>query len=168
MYQSNPAYKNSEIEIPERNYFVSEISKFFNLSDYEIEKLENNCTAKIIASIPFAANCFEPKRTTIAHICLYLAEIKGFQKYCSHKHSDNLSVMNRLSFIFAFGGGDKKSIEHGMNMLAYIMIESYHNSMLHDKENNIHAMVKFILENVMVEQKPDQHQYRKTDQELVL
>lgn len=25
-----------------------------------------------------------------------------------------------------------------MNMLAYIMIENYHNSMLHDKENNIH------------------------------
>lgn len=138
MFNSNLAHQFYDAEIPEWDYFISEITKVFNLSDIEIKRLSNSTTAKLIAAIPFAAHCYEPERTAIAHLCLYIAEIKGFQKYCSHQYSDNITVFNRLSFISTFEKGNEKTIEHGMNMLAYIMIEGYHKSMQYDKKNNIY------------------------------
>lgn len=138
MYNSNLAYKINDVKVPEWDYFVNEIAIVFNLSEKETERLAKSNTAKLIAAIPFAAQCYEPERTAITHLCLYIAEIKGFQKYCSHQYSDNSTVFKRLAFISTFQGGNEKVIKHGMNMLAYIMIEGYHKSMQYDKENNIY------------------------------
>lgn len=138
MYNSNLAIKNNEYEIPEWDYFVTEIKNVFNLSQKEFQKLRNSSTAKLIAAIPFAAGCYEPERTAIAHLCLYEVELKGFLKHCSHTQSDDKDIFNRLAFIGTFEGGNEKIIEYGMNMLAYIMIEGYHKSERSDRHNNVY------------------------------
>ena len=101
---SNLALKNEEKfwDLPQWTYLVKETAKVFRLTDKEICKLENSNTAKIIATIPFEAKCKDPERTAIAHLCLYVAEIQGYQKFCSHQISDDANLFNRLSFISTF------------------------------------------------------------------
>lgn len=91
-----------------------------------------------IATIPFVAGCRKPERTAIAHLVIYEAEIKGFQKYYSHLPSDDDDIFNRLGFISTFEGGNPAIIEHGLNILAYIMVEGYNRSKEKDVQNNIY------------------------------
>lgn len=132
------SYQINEWKLPEWNYLVNEISNVFRFSDDEKNRFENSYTARLIASIPFEAGCNEPERTAIAHLCLYVAEIKGFQKYCSHLPSDDSDIFNRLAFISTFEGGNKEIINHGMNILALIMLEGYKNSINKDKIHNVY------------------------------
>lgn len=140
MYNSNLALKNNQSpwNLKEWDYLVTEISNVFRFTNEEKDVFSNNPTAKLIASIPFVANCIEPERTAIAHLCLYVAELKGFQKYCSHVPSDDSDIFNRLAFISTFEGGNKTIIEHGMNILALIMIENYKRTEKSDKANGIY------------------------------
>ena len=125
-------------EILDWNYFVSELTKVFRLNAFEQQQLKNSITAKIIAVIPFSADCKDANRTAIAHLCIYLTEIKGFQKYCAHISSDDKNLFKRLSLISNFEGGKQPIIEKGMNLLSYIMLEHYHETCEHDRKNDIY------------------------------
>ena len=73
------SYNEQSWNLPEWNYLVDGVSKVFKFDEEEKYKIENSNTAKIIATLPFEAQCKEPERTAIAHLCLYVAEIKGFK-----------------------------------------------------------------------------------------
>lgn len=145
MNRTNLAYQNDDFEtdnsmkklqeIPDATweYFVQEMKKVFRFTRKETKWFRNCKTAKLIATIPFAGGCDEPERTAIAHLCIYLAEIRGFQKYYAHLPSDDCDLFKRLGFISTFEGGNKDVIEYGMNLLALIMIEGYHRSEEKDK-----------------------------------
>lgn len=120
------------------NYFVKEMKKVFRFTHKETKWFKNCKTAKLIATIPFAAGCDEHGRTAIAHLCIYMAEIRGFQKYYAHLPSDDINLFKRLGFISTFEGGDKDIIEYGMNLLALIMIEGYHKSENEDRKNGVY------------------------------
>lgn len=130
--------KSNRLEIPEWNYLVEETKSVFKLTESETERLYQSKTARIIAAIPFAAGCEEAERTAILHLCAYMAEIRGFQKFCSHLKSDDESLYKRLEMISHFNGGDKKVIEHGMDMLAFIMLKGYKASKEADAANGIY------------------------------
>ena len=138
MNNSNLAEKLSSEDFTEWGYLATETARVFNLTKNEAEILYKSNTAKIIAAIPFAANCKEPERTAIAHLCIYEAEIKGFQQYYAHLPSDDADIFNRLAFISTFEGGNQSVIEHGMNMLAYIMVEGYNRSREKDLRNGVY------------------------------
>lgn len=140
MYQTNLAFKNENeiLTTEDWNYFVSEISKVFRFTQKETEWFSNCKTAQLIATIPFAAECIEPERTAIAHLCLYIAEVKGFQKYCAHVPADDNDIYNRLAFISTFEGGNKTIIKSGMSLLALIMLEGYYNTMEEDEKKHIY------------------------------
>lgn len=138
MNETNIAKKIELNNFIEWNYLATETAKVFNLSNKESEILYNSNTAKIIAKIPFAAGCKEPERTAIAHLCIYEAEIRGFQKYYAHHPSDDEDLFNRLAFISTFEEGNQAIIEHGMNILAYIMIEGYKRSKDKDLKEGIY------------------------------
>ncbi len=65
-------------------------------------------------------------------------ELKGFQKYYAHLPCDDANIFNRLSFISTFDGGNQAVIEHGMYMLALIMLEGYRKSMKKDIQDKIY------------------------------
>ena len=132
------SYNEQNWNLPEWNYLVDEVSKVFKFDEEEKYQFENSNTARIIATIPFEANCNEPERTAIAHLCLYVAEKRGFQKYCSHLPSDDSDFFNRLAFISTFDGGNREIINHGMNILALIMLEGYKISSKQDRNNNVY------------------------------
>ena len=131
----NSMKKLQEIPVVTWEYFVQEMKKVFRFTRKETKWFRNCKTAKLIATIPFAAECDEPERTAIAHLCIYLAEIRGFQKYYAHLPSDDSDLYKRLGFISTFEGGNREIIEYGMNLLALIMIEGYHRSEQKDKQN---------------------------------
>lgn len=126
-----------DVQMPEGmwDYLVEEMKKVYRFTRKETKWFRNCKTAKLIATIPFAAECDEPERTAIAHLCIYLAEIRGFQKYYAHLPSDDSDLYKRLGFISTFEGGNREIIENGMNLLALIMIEGYHRSEEIDKQN---------------------------------
>lgn len=132
------SYQSNIWTFPDWDYYVEEISNVFRFTREERLRFENSYTAKLIATIPFEAECKEPERTAIAHLCIYVAEIQGFQKYYAHLPSDDNDVFNRLFRISTFEGGNQDIIDHGMNILALIMIERYRKSMNKDKSNNIY------------------------------
>lgn len=66
------------------------------------------------------------------------AEIRGFQKNYAHLPSDDDDIFNRLAFISNFDGGNPAIIEHGMYILAYIMVEGYKRSKEKDLKNEIY------------------------------
>ena len=135
---NNLAYKQDELCVPEWHYFITEIQKVYRLTDDEVEKLSNNQTAKIIAAIPFFAGCYRPEVTAIAHLSLYMNELKGFQKYCACNMLDDSDLYERLEPISHFRGGDQKIIQCGMDTLAYIMVEGYHKSAKADLEDGVY------------------------------
>lgn len=162
---TNLAIKEEEFIISEWDYFVSEIQKIYRLTDEETEKLSNNSTARIIAAIPFIAGCYRPEVTAIAHLSLYMNEIKGFQKYCACSMLDDNDIYERLEPISHFRGGDKKIIKCGMDTLAYIMVEGYHKSAKSDAANdnynpfnsgnwNYHILKKMLTKAVFVDFNP--------------
>lgn len=143
MYNSNLAYadKSRDIQIPKWSYLIAETSKVFRLTIDEIVQLQNSPTAKIIASIPFVAGCNNPERIAISHIGIYLMELKGFQDYCCHLPTDDTNIYKRLERISHFDGGNKRIIEHGMAILAVIMLEGYKKSVQKDIRNNVYNPV---------------------------
>ncbi|MCF0124780.1 MAG: hypothetical protein HUJ68_03320 [Clostridia bacterium] len=140
MNQTNVALKFNREEFfsKEWDYLISETSKVFRLTNEETEKLFNNQTARLIATIPFAAHCLLPERTAIAHLGLYLMELKGYQQYCAHLPSDDADIFSRLEPISNFWGGDEKVIKHGMYLLALIMLEGYKKSAKKDIKNGVY------------------------------
>lgn len=138
MINTNLAEKLENNVFEEWEYLAEETARVFSLSGKEEKQLYNSNTAKIIAAIPFVAGCNEPERTAIAHLCIYEAEIKGFQKYCAHLPNDDDNIFNRLAFISTFDGGNPAIIQHGMNILAFIMIENYNRSKEKDLKEGIY------------------------------
>ncbi len=136
METENDSTTTKELEMPEDvwDYLVTEMQTVFRFSRKETKWFRNCKTAKLIATIPFAAGCDEPERTAIAHLCIYMAEIRGFQKYYAHLPSDDINLFKRLDFISTFEGGNPNVIEHGMNLLAFAMIEGYHKSETIDRK----------------------------------
>ena len=120
------------------DYMVCEMAVIFRMTEDESRRFAESGTAKIIATLPFAAGCSEPERTAVLHLCMYVAEIRGVQKYFAHLPSDDKDVFSRLGCIADFEGGDKDIIEHGMCMLALIMLEGYKRSECFDKTNGIY------------------------------
>lgn len=135
---TNLAFKKVVYEIPEWDYFVSEIKTIYRLTDEEAAEFADSKTAKIIAAIPFVAGCYRPEVTAIAHLSLYMNELKGFQKYCACNMLDDSDLYERLEPISHFRGGDQKIIQCGMDTLAYIMVEGYHKSAKADLEDGVY------------------------------
>lgn len=137
---SSEAFKLNDFcwDLPLWDYLVKEISSVFRLTKEETTKLSESSTAKIIATIPFAANCNNPEKTAISHLCLYMAEIQGFHKFCDHLPEDDENIFHRLEFISDFDGGDKKIIHHGICLLALIMLEGYKKSFASDEKLGIY------------------------------
>lgn len=101
-------------------------------------RIENIPHGTVLFRFLIAAGCEDPFRTAILHLVAYMAELRGFERYCSHLPSDDANMMSRIECISYFKGGDDAIKEHGMTMLILIMLESYHASQKKDAENGIY------------------------------
>ncbi len=126
----------------ELEMFISEVFTAvidtFRFTDEEKEDFLGNEVAQLVAAIPFVAGCEDAKRTALAHLAIYITELRGGAIIFDHCEVDNNSVYTRLRLISSFKGGDEKIIHHGMSILALIMLEGYRDSTQKDRLNGIY------------------------------
>ncbi|MDR2177565.1 MAG: hypothetical protein LBP20_05925 [Treponema sp.] len=114
------------------------IAETFRFTARERAEFSRNATARLIGAIPFAAGCDEAERTALAHLAVYMTEIRGGSLIGAHTPADNASLLARLRLIASFKGGDRRVIDHGMNRLALIMIRGYERSRAEDARQGIY------------------------------
>ncbi|MCP4160116.1 MAG: hypothetical protein GY760_08595, partial [Deltaproteobacteria bacterium] len=85
-----------------------------------------NIVLKLVACIPFIANCENPDRIALAHMGTYImADNPACKENFSHNTFDNENIMKRLMLGSTFMGGIKSIIDRGMNLLALAQLEDH-------------------------------------------
>lgn len=108
----------------------------FRFTAEEQEKFANNEVARLMVAIPFVAGCEDAKRTALAHIAVYITDLRGGDTIFAHTKEDNNSVLSRLRLLSSFKGGNTNVIHHGMTLLALVMLEGYKDSKDYDIGHN--------------------------------
>ena len=117
------------------NEVTEQIGATFRLSDCELEKLRDNAVAKLVAAIPYNAECNHQDRTALAHLGIYMmAKDPACKEQFGHTAEDNTDLLRRLTTANAFDGGDQEIIDRGLNMLALIQLEDHYHDQDEDKD----------------------------------
>lgn len=111
-------------------------AKTFRFTADEQKKFENNSIAHLMVAIPFVAGCDDAQRTALAHLAMYITDLRGGGDIFSHTTADNESVFSRLRLISSFKGGNTAIIHHGMTLLALVMLKGYEASKDYDQEHS--------------------------------
>jgi hypothetical protein len=114
------------------------VAETFRFTEAEKAAFRRNRTAQLIGALPFAAGCDEPERTALAHLAVYMTELRGGSGIGGHTPSDNAEPLTRLRLLTSFKGGNQVVIMHGMNKLALIMIEGYERSQAEDARRQVY------------------------------
>ena len=101
------------------------VSKAFRMNAEEREAFAEKRVAKLIAAIPFLAECEDAERTAVAHLGSYLLSVRATKRYFNARPDDSESITERLRLISNFKGGDQRIIERGTNLLALNMVSDY-------------------------------------------
>jgi hypothetical protein len=110
----------------------------FRFTTREKADFAGSRTARLIAAIPFVAGCDEPERTALAHLAVYMTELRGGSSIGDHTPADNVSPFARLRLLASFKGGDPDIIRHGMSQLALVMLAGYERSREADLRQSVY------------------------------
>lgn len=100
--------------------------KAFKLTKAEIEVIDTSPIFKILASIPFLANCEDADRCTYANLSALITSYRlRDSEVVLFKESDMENVEKRIQYLFNFKKGNKKIIEKGKALLKLQMLLDY-------------------------------------------
>ena len=102
---------------------------FSGMNAQEKEVFSVNQTARLIAALPFLADCEQAERTAYDHLASYLVATR--KKSVSNVVRGE-TLRSRLFVISNFLGGDPDIIERGMNLLALNSLEDYYEDLEDD------------------------------------
>ena len=114
------------------------VAETFRFTSQEEAAFAGSRTARLIAAIPFVAGCEEAERTALAHLAVYMTELRGGKRIGDHTPADNLSPFTRLRLLSSFKGGSQNVIRHGMSQLALIMLAGYERSCEEDLRRRVY------------------------------
>jgi hypothetical protein len=112
------------------------VAETFRFTAQERADFALNRTAKLIAALPFAACCEEAERTALAHLAVYMTELRGGRNIGDHTPQDNISPFARLRLLTSFKGGNQDVLDHGMSQLALVMLAGYEHSQEEDSRKH--------------------------------
>ena len=104
---------------------TNQIDKTFRFTPEEFDRFTNNKVARLIGELPFIAGCEDAERTALAHLAIYITAIRGGRAIFDHTKDDNSDPLARLRLGMSFKGGSPDIINHGMHLLALVMLEGY-------------------------------------------
>ncbi len=108
----------------------------YRMNAQESQKLAGSRTARLIASIPFAAGCAQAERLALSHLGTFvLASRNPARTIFDHRPSDDDNPLTRLQSISDFPGGDPAVIRKGMALLGLIMCSGYRHDQPKDADN---------------------------------
>ena len=114
------------------NSIIELVAEAHRLTPSELSELRRNRTARLIAAIPYLADCRNADRTAVQHLSTYLTAQVATEIF-DHRREDDTDVTARLERITHFDGGKRPVIERGMNLLALSMISGYERSEADDR-----------------------------------
>ena len=126
-----------ELPFPWENLCKS-AAETFRFTSQEEAAFAGSSTARLIAAIPFVAGCEEAERTALAHLAVYMTELRGGKRIGDHTPADNVSPFTRLRLLSSFKGGNQNVIRHGMSQLALIMLAGYERSREEDLRRRVY------------------------------
>ncbi len=103
---------------------AASVADAFRMNKEDREWLLNKNLAKLIAAIPYLADCKDPGRTAITHLGAYILSIR-IKTVANCQPSDDVDLFRRLEMINNFIGGDRAVIQKGMSLIALNMIADY-------------------------------------------
>jgi len=110
------------------------VASAFAMSPERSAALAANRAARLVAAIPYAAGCAQPRRIALAHLATFvLAGSEAARRDFDHGRWDDHDLLARLDPIADFPGGDPAVIGRGMKLLATVMINGYRRDMASDK-----------------------------------
>lgn len=113
---------------------AGKVAAAHRLTEAETARFKANRTARLVAAIPYAADCEEPQRSALAHLSIFLlSSSEACRKDFDHKKEDDGNPLRRLAPIADFQGGDKAVIAEGMKRLALAMLNGYEKDRGKDK-----------------------------------
>lgn len=116
---------------------VEAVGESFRMTAIEKSSLQEHEIAKLLAAIPFLANCDHPLRTSLANLGVYMMSIRSGAKVFSATEEDDADVMDRLK-LARFEGGDKQIVDRGMALIALNMLADYQRDVVFDLANQKH------------------------------
>ncbi|MBT3275044.1 MAG: hypothetical protein HN368_17955, partial [Spirochaetales bacterium] len=93
------------------------VADAFRFTKKERASFLGNNLPRLIAAIPFIADCDDPERTAISHLGTYVLSIRA-KRYALAQPSDDEYVLKRLELLNNFSGGNADIINRGMNLIA--------------------------------------------------
>ncbi len=118
------AVKKSISIFTEWDNIAGSVADAFRMDKEDREWLQNKNLAKLIASIPYLAECEDPGRTAITHLGAYILSIR-IKTVANCQPTDDVDLFRRLEMINNFIGGDQAIIQKGMSLIALNMIADY-------------------------------------------
>jgi len=106
------------------NHLVNVISSAFRLTEKERIILYKSRIARLIAAIPYIADCEDKERTAVSHLGTYILTIRTNNIF-DCKPSDTKSMFQRIRMINNFIGGDLEVVNRGLNLLILNIISDY-------------------------------------------
>ncbi len=97
----------------------------FRFSVEEKSKFSTLKTARLIAALPFLAECEDAERTALAHLSMYILAARDGRAIFDHKPSDDADLFSRLRLGMSFKGGNQSVLKRGMDLLALQMLSGY-------------------------------------------
>ncbi|MEX2443851.1 MAG: hypothetical protein WD492_09615 [Alkalispirochaeta sp.] len=113
------------------------VAEHLRFSIGELEHLRANSTARLIAAIPYLAECKDADRISTQHLETYLLA-QSASSIFDHRAEDDREVFARLERISHFADGDKDVINRGMSLLALIMIAGYERDVQTDRSRSLY------------------------------
>ena len=105
---------------------LSRAGAVFNFGIEKKEQAKNSRMAKLIAAIPFLAECNKAAETSFSHLSIYIISMDESAKdIYFHKPEDDGDIYSRLFPISGFSGGNGEIIQCCMDLIALCMISNY-------------------------------------------
>lgn len=114
---------------------VETVSNAFKLEKKERERLAASKVARLIAALPFLAGCEGAERTALANLSLYCLAAGAGKKAFLHGPSDDSDIFSRLRLGMNHAGGNGKTLNHGMALIALVMLCDYERDRAEDRAN---------------------------------
>lgn len=114
---------------------VKKMAPVYRLTANEEKLLKANRVAKLIAAIPYLAECRNPERSAIGNVSSYMiAKHSSLREVFDHIPADDKNIGCRLQGISRFEGGNQAVIDRGMNILYLTMVCNYQKDLQSDTE----------------------------------
>ncbi len=112
-------------------------TELLHLSALEKSKITMSGVALFIAAMPFVAGCNDAKEKSLTHLSIYVNKIRTLENARDYVPEAASSVYEDLAILSSFEGGDENIVNHGMLILALIMLESYKDRTFSDLERGV-------------------------------